>query len=64
MKYPLLIAAALFLFLPNLPLQTVPADEQPVKAVTFVVDANRYAWAWAQESYYTCFLFTQDDTPT
>ena len=56
---------AVFLFilicfiLPKPPMAEKPAAAQ--KTVAFVVEAGRYAWAWADAQYYTCFAFPEKE---
>ena len=39
----------------------LPKPPMAEKPVAFVVEAGRYAWAWADAQYYTCFAFPEKE---
>lgn len=43
-----------------------PKTEKPVpkadaKPSAYIVEAGRYAWAWADAQYYSCFAFPEKE---
>ena len=48
--------------LPKLPIvEKSAASNAATKPASFVVEAGRYAWAWADAQYYTCFSMTAEE---
>lgn len=58
MKKAILIFMLICFILPKPPMAEKPASTAQ-KQVAFVVEAGRYAWAWAEAQYYTCFAFAE-----
>lgn len=59
MKKIIFLFALICFILPKPPLTKKPAAAQ--KPISIVVEAGRYAWAWADAQYYTCFAFPKQE---
>ncbi|WMJ84807.1 hypothetical protein ACS3UN_05215 [Oscillospiraceae bacterium LTW-04] len=61
MKKTIFFFVMICFILPELPTVKKPASSIAPKPVSFVVEAGRYAWAWADAQYYTCFALPEKE---
>ena len=62
MKKTIFLFAMICFILPKLPIvEKSAASNAATKPASFVVEAGRYAWAWADAQYYTCFSMTAEE---
>ncbi|MEA5135626.1 MAG: hypothetical protein VB035_05750 [Candidatus Fimivivens sp.] len=61
MKKAIFLFATICFIMPKLPIVEKPASSTASKPVSFVVEAGRYAWAWADAQYYTCFALNSEE---
>ena len=59
MKKAVIVLGLVCFILPKPPMAEKPVAAK--KPVAFVVEAGRYAWAWADAQYYTCFAFPEKE---
>ncbi|HWP52317.1 MAG TPA: hypothetical protein VN626_11545 [Clostridia bacterium] len=62
MKKSVLIFALICFILPKPPMSQKSAHDDASKPAAFVVEAGRYAWAWVNARYYTCFSYIEKET--
>lgn len=61
MKKTVFLIMLLCFVLPKSPPISEPAVSASQQSVSFVIEAGRYAWAWADAQYYTCFSFSEKE---
>ncbi|MPN64943.1 hypothetical protein SDC9_212722 [bioreactor metagenome] len=61
MKKADFLFALICFILPKPPMAEKPTAETAKKPAAFVVEAGRYAWAWADAQYYSCFALPEKE---
>lgn len=59
MKKTAFLFAMMCFVLPRPPMAEETAAGAEPRTASFVVEAGRYAWAWADAQYYTCFALPE-----
>ncbi len=61
MKKTVFLFALICFILPKPPMAKKPAVDAAKKPDAIVVEAGRYAWAWADAQYYSCFALSEKE---